>query len=105
MASAMRAGFTQDDGRIFCTEDLNPGRGHRLTTLPQKPAATSTDDIIYKLRRGLRSASAPKRVGTRLKLRWPRASRLSGCDFTYLPGRRRSDGPKIEYTLEGRARA
>jgi len=94
-------GFTQDDGHIFCTEDMIKAEITAFTTLLQKVYADfGFTEIIYKL-----STRPEKRIGTEES--WDKAEaalaeglRASGCDFTYLPGEGAFYGPKIEYTLK-----
>ena len=94
-------GFTQDDGHIFCTEDMIQAEVKAFTTLLQKVYADfGFKDIIYKL-----STRPEKRIGTEES--WDRAEaalaeglKASGCDFEYLPGEGAFYGPKIEYTLK-----
>jgi len=94
-------GFTQDDGHIFCTEDMIQGEVIAFTTLLQKVYKDfGFNDIIYKL-----STRPEQRIGSDES--WDRAEaalaeglRASGCEFEYLPGEGAFYGPKIEYTLK-----
>ncbi|GAB3492697.1 threonine--tRNA ligase [Curvibacter fontanus] len=94
-------GFTQDDGHIFCTEDMIQAEVKAFTKLLQKVYADfGFKDIIYKL-----STRPENRIGTEES--WDRAEaalaaglKASGCDFDYLPGEGAFYGPKIEYTLK-----
>jgi len=94
-------GFTQDDGHIFCTEDMIQAEVQAFTALLQKVYSDfGFSDIIYKL-----STRPEKRIGTEES--WDKAEaalaeglRASGCDFEYLPGEGAFYGPKIEYTLK-----
>jgi threonyl-tRNA synthetase len=94
-------GFTQDDGHIFCTEDMIQAEVKAFTTLLQKVYKDfGFTEIIYKL-----STRPEKRIGTEES--WDRAEaalaeglKASGCDFEYLPGEGAFYGPKIEYTLK-----
>ncbi|HBH38009.1 MAG TPA: threonine--tRNA ligase [Curvibacter sp.] len=94
-------GFTQDDGHIFCTEDMIQEEVKAFTTLLQKVYKDfGFTEIIYKL-----STRPEKRIGTEES--WDRAEaalaeglKASGCDFEYLPGEGAFYGPKIEYTLK-----
>jgi len=94
-------GFTQDDGHIFCTEDMILDECVAYTALLQKVYADfGFKDIIYKV------ATRPdKRVGS--DDLWDKAEfavmeslRRSGCDFVVSPGDGAFYGPKIEYTLK-----
>ncbi|MFT4242635.1 MAG: threonine--tRNA ligase [Acidovorax sp.] len=94
-------GFTQDDGHIFCTEDMIQGEVAAFTTLLQKVYKDfGFTDILYRL-----STRPEKRIGSEES--WDKAEaaladglRASGCEFTYLPGEGAFYGPKIEYTLK-----
>ncbi|MDT8998579.1 threonine--tRNA ligase [Paucibacter sp. APW11] len=94
-------GFTQDDGHIFCTEDMIQTEVKAFTTLLQKVYKDfGFTNIIYKL-----STRPEQRIGTDES--WDKAEaalaeglRASGCEFEYLPGEGAFYGPKIEYTLK-----
>jgi len=94
-------GFTQDDGHIFCTEDMIQAEVAAFTALLKKVYADfGFTDIIYKL-----STRPEKRIGTDES--WDKAEaalaeglKAAGCDFEYLPGEGAFYGPKIEYTLK-----
>jgi threonyl-tRNA synthetase len=93
--------FTQDDGHIFCTEDMILPECVAYTALLQK---VYTDfgftQIIYKV------ATRPdKRIGA--DAIWDKAEhalmeslRRSGVEFEVSPGEGAFYGPKIEYTLK-----
>ncbi len=94
-------GFTQDDGHIFCTEDMILEECVAYTALLQKVYRDfGFTDIIYKV------ATRPeKRVGA--EALWDKAEfalmeslRRSGCEFVVSPGEGAFYGPKIEYTLK-----
>jgi threonyl-tRNA synthetase len=94
-------GFTQDDGHIFCTEDMILDECVAYTALLQKVYADfGFSDIIYKV------ATRPaKRVGS--DALWDKAEfavmeslRRSGVEFIVSPGDGAFYGPKIEYTLK-----
>ncbi len=94
-------GFTQDDGHIFCTEDMIQAEVTAFTTLLQKVYKDfGFTEILYKL-----STRPEKRIGSEES--WDKAEaalaeglRASGCEFEYLPGEGAFYGPKIEYTLK-----
>ncbi|NDY93336.1 threonine--tRNA ligase [Ideonella livida] len=94
-------GFTQDDGHIFCTEDMIQSEVAAFTALLKKVYADfGFTDILYKL-----STRPEKRIGTEES--WDKAEaalaqglKAAGCDFEYLPGEGAFYGPKIEYTLK-----
>ena len=93
--------FTQDDGHIFCTEDMILPECVAYTALLQKVYADfGFTDIIYKV------ATRPaQRIGSDSV--WDKAEhalveslRRSGCDYEIAPGDGAFYGPKIEYTLK-----
>ena len=93
--------FTQDDGHIFCTEDMILDECVAYTALLQKVYADfGFTDIIYKV------ATRPEaRIGSDES--WDKAEfalmeslRRSGCEFIVSPGDGAFYGPKIEYTLK-----
>jgi threonyl-tRNA synthetase len=94
-------GFTQDDGHIFCTEDMIQAEVQAFTTLLQKVYKDfGFTEILYKL-----STRPEKRIGSDES--WDKAEaalaeglKASGCEFEYLPGEGAFYGPKIEYTLK-----
>jgi threonyl-tRNA synthetase len=93
--------FTQDDGHIFCTEDMILDECVAYTALLQKVYADfGFSNILYKV------ATRPeKRIGSDEV--WDKAEealmeslRRSGCEFVISPGDGAFYGPKIEYTLK-----
>jgi threonyl-tRNA synthetase len=93
--------FTQDDGHIFCTEDMILAECVAYTALLQKVYQDfGFTDIIYKV------ATRPAaRIGS--DAIWDKAEhalmeslRASGCEFVIAPGDGAFYGPKIEYTLK-----
>ncbi|MFY9509360.1 MAG: threonine--tRNA ligase [Rubrivivax sp.] len=93
--------FTQDDGHIFCTEDMILDECVAYTALLQKVYADfGFTDIIYKV------ATRPeKRIGAdelwdKAEFAVMEALRRSGCEFVISPGDGAFYGPKIEYTLK-----
>jgi len=93
--------FTQDDGHIFCTEDMILDECVAYTSLLQKVYKDfGFEHIIYKV------ATRPAaRIGTDES--WDKAEhalmeslRRSGCEFEIAPGDGAFYGPKIEYTLK-----
>ena len=94
-------GFTQDDGHIFCTEDMILGECTAYTTLLQKVYQDfGFTNIIYKI------ATRPEaRIGSDES--WDKAEhalieslKTSGCQYEISPGDGAFYGPKIEYTLK-----
>ena len=94
-------GFTQDDGHIFCTEEMILDECVAYTALLQKVYRDfGFKDILYRvaLRPDLRIGSDEN---------WDRAEaalqeslRRSGVEFGLAPGEGAFYGPKIEYTLK-----
>jgi len=93
--------FTQDDGHIFCTEDMVLDECVAYTALLQRVYADfGFTDIIYKV------ATRPlARIGSDES--WDKAEhalmeslRRSGVEFEIAPGDGAFYGPKIEYTLK-----
>ncbi len=94
-------GFTQDDGHIFCTEDMILDECVAYTTLLQRVYQDfGFSEILYKV------ATRPEaRIGS--DEAWDKAEhalmeslRRSGVDFIISPGDGAFYGPKIEYTLK-----
>jgi len=94
-------GFTQDDGHIFCTEDMILDECVAYTSLLQRVYADfGFTDVIYKV------ATRPDaRIGSDES--WDKAEqalmeslRRSGVEFKIAPGDGAFYGPKIEYTLK-----
>ena len=94
-------GFTQDDGHIFCTEDMILAECVAYTALLQKVYKDfGFEQIIYKV------ATRPEaRIGS--DAIWDKAEhalmeslRASDCEFVIAPGDGAFYGPKIEYTLK-----
>ncbi len=92
--------FTQDDGHIFCTEDMILPECVAFTALVQKVYADfGFRDIVYKV------ATRPAaRIGS--DAIWDKAEhalmeslRRSGVGFDIAPGDGAFYGPKVEYTL------
>ena len=94
-------GFTQDDGHIFCTEDMIQGECVAYTALLRRVYADfGFHEILYKV------ATRPDaRIGSDES--WDKAEqalmeslRSAGVDFAVSPGEGAFYGPKIEYTLQ-----
>ncbi len=94
-------GFTQDDGHVFCTEDMILDECVAYTALLQKVYQDfGFTDILYKV------ATRPEqRIGSDAV--WDKAEhalmeslRRSNCEFVIAPGDGAFYGPKIEYTLK-----
>lgn len=93
--------FTQDDGHVFCTEDMILPECVAYTALLQQVYADfGFKDIVYKV------ATRPaQRIGS--DAIWDKAEhalteslRRSGVEFEIAPGDGAFYGPKIEYTLK-----
>ena len=94
-------GFTQDDGHIFCTEDMILDECVAYTALLQKVYEDfGFTQIIYKV------ATRPaQRIGS--DEAWDKAEAAlqeslvrAGCAYQLAPGDGAFYGPKIEYTLK-----
>jgi threonyl-tRNA synthetase len=94
-------GFTQDDGHIFCTEDMILDECVAYTALLQKVYKDfGFEQIIYKV------ATRPaQRIGS--DEAWDKAEEAlqeslvrSSCAYQLAPGDGAFYGPKIEYTLK-----
>jgi threonyl-tRNA synthetase len=94
-------GFTQDDGHIFCTEDMILQECVTYTALLQRVYKDfGFSNILYKV------ATRPAaRIGSDES--WDKAEaalieslKASGCEFVIAPGDGAFYGPKIEYTLK-----
>jgi threonyl-tRNA synthetase len=94
-------GFTQDDGHIFCTEDMILDECVAYTALLQKVYQDfGFTQIIYKV------ATRPaQRIGSDES--WDKAEQAlqeslvrAGCAYQLAPGDGAFYGPKIEYTLK-----
>ncbi|MEP7281270.1 MAG: threonine--tRNA ligase [Rubrivivax sp.] len=93
--------FTQDDGHVFCTEDMILPECVAYTALLQKVYADfGFTEIIYKI------ATRPEaRIGSDQS--WDKAEqalieslRRAGVEFVISPGEGAFYGPKIEYALK-----
>ena len=94
-------GFTQDDGHVFCTEDMILDECLAFSNLLQKVYKDfGFTEIIYKV------ATRPEqRIGSDES--WDKAEaalfeslRRANCNFEVSPGDGAFYGPKIEYTLK-----
>ena len=93
--------FTQDDGHVFCTEDMILPECVAYTALLQKVYADfGFTEILYKV------ATRPEaRIGS--DAIWDKAEQAlmqslerGGVDYVVSPGEGAFYGPKIEYTLK-----
>ncbi len=94
-------GFTQDDGHIFCTEDMILDECVAYTALLQKVYADfGFTDIIYKVATRPEARIGADEVWDKAEFALMESLRRSGCEFKVSPGDGAFYGPKIEYTLK-----
>jgi threonyl-tRNA synthetase len=93
--------FTQDDGHIFCTEDMILDECVAYTDLLQKVYADfGFADIIYKVATRPEARIGSDEVWDRAEHALIECLRRSGVEFEISPGEGAFYGPKIEYTLK-----
>jgi threonyl-tRNA synthetase len=93
--------FTQDDGHIFCTEDMILGECVAYTALLQKVYADfGFTDIIYKVATRPEARIGSDEIWDKAEHALMESLKASGCDFVISPGDGAFYGPKIEYTLK-----
>jgi len=93
--------FTQDDGHIFCTEDMILEECVAYTALLQKVYADfGFKDIIYKVATRPAARIGSDEIWDKAEFALMESMRRSGCDFEIAPGDGAFYGPKIEYTLK-----
>jgi threonyl-tRNA synthetase len=93
--------FTQDDGHIFCTEDMILGECVAYTALLQKVYADfGFKDIIYKVATRPDARIGSDEIWDKAENALIESLRASGCEFVISPGEGAFYGPKIEYTLK-----
>jgi threonyl-tRNA synthetase len=94
-------GFTQDDGHIFCTEDMILPECVAYTALLQKVYQDfGFTDIIYKVATRPAARIGSDEIWDKAEHALIESLRSSGCDFEIAPGDGAFYGPKIEYTLK-----
>ena len=94
-------GFTQDDGHIFCTEDMILDECVAYTALLQKVYADfGFTDIIYKVATRPAARIGSDEVWDKAEYALMESLRRSGVEFVIAPGDGAFYGPKIEYTLK-----
>jgi threonyl-tRNA synthetase len=94
-------GFTQDDGHIFCTEDMILDECVAYTALLQKVYADfGFKDIIYKVATRPAARIGSDEIWDKAEHALIESLRLSGCEYVISPGDGAFYGPKIEYTLK-----
>ncbi len=93
--------FTQDDGHIFCTEDMILDECVAYTALLQKVYADfGFKDIIYKVATRPDARIGSDEIWDKAEHALIESLRLSGCEYVVSPGEGAFYGPKIEYTLK-----
>jgi threonyl-tRNA synthetase len=93
-------GFTQDDGHIFCTEDMIQGECVAYTELLQRVYKDfGFTDILYKVATRPDARIGADEVWDKAERALMESLRRSGCEFVVSPGEGAFYGPKIEYTL------
>jgi threonyl-tRNA synthetase len=93
-------GFTQDDGHIFCTEDMIQGECVAYTELLQRVYKDfGFTDILYKVATRPDARIGSDEVWDKAERALMESLRHSGCEFVVSPGEGAFYGPKIEYTL------
>jgi threonyl-tRNA synthetase len=94
-------GFTQDDGHIFCTEDMILNECVAYTALLQKVYADfGFSDILYKVATRPAARIGSDEIWDKAEFALMESLRRSGVDFVIAPGDGAFYGPKIEYTLK-----
>ena len=94
-------GFTQDDGHIFCTEDMILDECVAYTALLQKVYADfGFSDILYKVATRPDARIGSDDIWDKAEHALMESLRRSGVDFVIAPGDGAFYGPKIEYTLK-----
>jgi threonyl-tRNA synthetase len=94
-------GFTQDDGHIFCTEDMILPECVAYTALLQKVYADfGFSEIIYKVATRPAARIGSDEIWDKAEHALMESLRQSGCSFEVAPGDGAFYGPKIEYTLK-----
>jgi threonyl-tRNA synthetase len=94
-------GFTQDDGHIFCTEDMILPECINYTALLQKVYADfGFNQIIYKVATRPAARIGSDEIWDKAENALIESLRAAGCEFEIAPGDGAFYGPKIEYTLK-----
>jgi threonyl-tRNA synthetase len=94
-------GFTQDDGHIFCTEDMILDECVAYTALLRRVYADfGFTDIIYKVATRPEQRIGADAVWDKAEQALMESLRRSGCEFVISQGEGAFYGPKIEYTLK-----
>ncbi len=94
-------GFTQDDGHVFCTEDMILEECVAYTALLQKVYRDfGFVDVIYKVATRPAARIGSDAIWDKAEQALMESLRRSGVDFVIAPGDGAFYGPKIEYTLK-----
>ncbi len=94
-------GFTQDDGHVFCTEDMILPECVAYTALLQKVYADfGFTEILYKVATRPDARIGSDEIWDKAEHALMESLRQSGVDFVISPGDGAFYGPKIEYTLK-----
>lgn len=93
--------FTQDDGHIFCTEDMILPECVAYTALLQQVYRDfGFTEIIYKVATRPAARIGSDEIWDKAEHALMESLRASGCEFVIAPGDGAFYGPKIEYTLK-----
>jgi len=94
-------GFTQDDGHIFCTEDMILDECVAYTALLQKVYADfGFTDILYKVATRPAARIGSDEIWDKAEHALMESLRRSGVEFVIAEGDGAFYGPKVEYTLK-----
>ena len=94
-------GFTQDDGHVFCTEDMILDECVAYTALLQKVYADfGFHEILYKVATRPEARIGSDEIWDKAEHALMESLRRSGVEFVISPGDGAFYGPKIEYTLK-----
>jgi threonyl-tRNA synthetase len=94
-------GFTQDDGHIFCTEDMILDECVAYTALLQKVYADfGFTDILYKVATRPVARIGSDEIWDKAEHALMESLRRSGVEFVIAEGDGAFYGPKVEYTLK-----
>ncbi|CAD5374792.1 threonyl-tRNA synthetase [Rubrivivax sp. A210] len=93
--------FTQDDGHIFCTEDMILDECVTYTSLLQQVYKDfGFSEIIYKVATRPAARIGSDEIWDKAEHALIESLKRSGCDYVISPGDGAFYGPKIEYTLK-----
>ena len=93
--------FTQDDGHVFCTEDMILAECVAYTALLQKVYKDfGFEHIIYKVATRPAARIGSDEIWDKAEQALIESLRASGCEVEIAPGDGAFYGPKIEYTLK-----